>query len=136
MKKIIFNIGLFAGHNFHGIDLIVQKISGFFKNHTPVIFQTSLSGVPNAESPFFKRIFSDGNFDEATRKVAFELAVQGFAITDFPDNEFPNFSKNIKPRLHRHFDFDEWRREWHKNGISLRIQMPGNSTLCTPHCLQ
>ncbi|MBB3225074.1 phytanoyl-CoA dioxygenase family protein [Pseudoduganella umbonata] len=86
-----------------------------------VNFHNSLPGVPHVESPFFARIFDESIAPE-TRRIAFELAVKGYAVLDFPDADFDQMAESVKQDLHSYYDFDGWRAEGHKAGISLRVQ--------------
>lgn len=84
---------------------------------------TSLPGVPHIESPFFARIFSDPALDEATRKIAFDLAHQGYAVFDFPEPDFERMADNIQRDLADRFDLAQWRAEGHRRqDDSLRVQ--------------
>jgi hypothetical protein len=85
-------------------------------------WNNTLPGVPHVESPFFARIFSDPAIDDATRKIAFDLAHQGYAVFDFPDPDFERKAETIKHDLHGAFDFQRWREAGHAQGISLRVQ--------------
>ena len=88
----------------------------------PADFKNSLPGVPHIESPFFSRIFNAPDVDDETRRVAFELAVKGYAVIDFPDSGFEQMAESIKANLHSHYDFDGWREHGHEAGVSLRVQ--------------
>lgn len=84
-------------------------------------FKNSLPGVPHVEHPFFARIFDESIAPE-TRRIAFELATKGYAVMDFPDPDFDAMAESIKQQLHPHYDFEGWRDNGHKAGISLRVQ--------------
>lgn len=102
----------------------------------------SLPGVPHVESPFFARIFNDPAIDEDTRKIAFELAHQGYAVLDFPDPDFNRKAEAIKRDLEGQFDFVHWQREMHPQGVSLRVQdawkthADVHSLACNPQLLE
>jgi len=81
-----------------------------------------LTGVPHIESPFYTRIFAVEGVDEEARRVAADMATKGFAVIDFPDNEFDCMAESVKDGLRGHYDFDFWRTQGHKAGISLRVQ--------------
>jgi hypothetical protein len=86
-----------------------------------MIFKNSLPGVPNVEHPLLARIF-DESIDPETRRIAFELATKGYAVFDFPDQDFDSMAEAIKQELHPHYDFEGWRDHGHKADISLRVQ--------------
>lgn len=81
-----------------------------------------LPGVPWIESPFFLRIFNDLSFSDETRKVAAQLALQGYAIIDFPDDMLDFRIDAIKAHLSQEYDFEQWHKEGRLAGASLRIQ--------------
>lgn len=81
-----------------------------------------LPGVPAIESPFFRQLFADPSIDADTRRVALDLAVNGYAIIDFPDPGFDALAKAIQEDLHASYDFDGWKAVGHQVGTSLRVQ--------------
>lgn len=84
--------------------------------------ETSLRGVPHVESPFYTRIFGSPDIDGELKRVAFELAANGFAVIDFPEADFEGMAESIKTALHSHYDFEKWRERGQKAGTSLRVQ--------------
>jgi len=104
-------------------------------------WNNTLPGVPHVESPFFARIFSDPAIDDTTRKVAFDLAHQGYTVFDFPDEDFERKAEAIKHDLQGNFEFAQWQAEGHKQGISLRVQdawqdhTDVRDIACNPHIL-
>lgn len=102
----------------------------------------TLPGVPHIESPFFARIFGDPAIDQATRKIAFDLAHQGYAVFDFPDADFEHRAENIKRDLVGRFDLAHWQAEGHRQDDSLRVQNAWrtqedvHSIACNPRVLE
>ncbi|MFM0689223.1 phytanoyl-CoA dioxygenase family protein [Paraburkholderia strydomiana] len=85
-------------------------------------FNNPLPGVPAVENPFFDRIFADPNVDEETRRVARDLRDHGFAIIDFPDDDFEVVADSIKSQLHDQYDWDRWTETGYQDGHGLRIK--------------
>lgn len=81
-----------------------------------------LPGVPLVESPFFRRIFDDPAIHPTVRSVAHSLATQGYALIEFPDADFHRKAESIKTALGARFDFDAWRANGHREGVSLRVR--------------
>ncbi|HEY8050265.1 MAG TPA: phytanoyl-CoA dioxygenase family protein [Ramlibacter sp.] len=81
-----------------------------------------LPGVPSVESPFFRRLFDPATTDAQTLRVARDLHEHGFAVIDFPDGQIDELAEAIKRDLHGEFDWDFWRGDGHRQGISLRVQ--------------
>jgi hypothetical protein len=79
-----------------------------------------LPGVPHVESPFFSRIVEQLALDDATRRIAFDLYLKGYAVIDFPDPEIDLLAETIKRELHDQYDWDMWRQHGHQAGVSLR----------------
>ncbi|HET7593579.1 MAG TPA: phytanoyl-CoA dioxygenase family protein [Rhodanobacteraceae bacterium] len=77
-----------------------------------------LAGVPRIESPFFDEIFARLDPDAETLRVARDLHDRGFAVIDFPDEDFERHAEAIKHDLGERFDLGAWR----KKGGSMRIQ--------------
>lgn len=71
-------------------------------------FKNPLPGVPNVESPFFEEIFGAMDLDRETMRVARDLKKNGFAVFDFPEPEFAEFSKHIIQELDSRYDWDGW----------------------------
>lgn len=84
-------------------------------------YQRFLPGVPSVESPFFEKIFNDPSIDEETRRVAYDLNRDGFAVIDFPDSEFDDVAEAIKQDLHDSFRWDHWREVGYEAGEGLRV---------------
>jgi hypothetical protein len=85
-------------------------------------FINPLPGVPAVESPFFKQIFADPGIDAATLDVARQLHDKGFAVIDFPDDDFDQIADNIKAKLHEKYDWQYWQDRGYDVGDGLRIQ--------------
>jgi hypothetical protein len=81
-----------------------------------------LPGVPAVESPFFDQLFDPSATDPETLRVARDLHEQGFAVLDFPDPDIDAIADTIRRELHDTFDWDFWREQGHRQGISLRAQ--------------
>ncbi|MEZ5967269.1 MAG: phytanoyl-CoA dioxygenase family protein [Planctomycetota bacterium] len=47
-----------------------------------------LPGVPLIESPFFEEWLAQANLDDETRRIALDLWRDGYAVFDFPDDQF------------------------------------------------
>lgn len=75
-----------------------------------------LPGVPLVESPFFEEL--SAGFDAETRRIAGDLRTNGFAVFDFPDDDFAAVAARIKHDLAPRYTLDEWRR----GGASQRLQ--------------
>lgn len=84
--------------------------------------ENSLPGVPHVESPFYMRLFDGADIDDELKRVAFELAVNGFSVIDFPDANFRHIAASIMEDLQGHYDIVNWRQRDHKRGVSLRVQ--------------
>lgn len=81
-----------------------------------------LPGVPHVESPFFADIFNAANIDPVTRRIALDLATNGYAIIDFPDPDFAAVASAIQAGLGERFDLANWRAEGHRTGASPRLR--------------
>jgi hypothetical protein len=81
---------------------------------------TPLPGVPHIESPFFERIFGDPAFDPETRRIARDLALNGYAVLDFPDPGIDAMAEAIKGALLAAPQLDDWRAG--HSGTRPRIQ--------------
>jgi hypothetical protein len=71
-------------------------------------FNNPLPGIPSVESPFFSKIFSDPSVSEDVRRVATQLRDNGFAVIDFPDDDFDHVAEAIKANLHDKYDWANW----------------------------
>ncbi|CAN5376351.1 hypothetical protein BH10PSE1_BH10PSE1_11200 [soil metagenome] len=76
-----------------------------------------LPGVPAIESPFFEELF-DPNTDPLLYQYATQLNRDGYAIIDFPDDDFDAVADRIKASLHDRYNWAAWR----ERGEGLRIQ--------------
>jgi len=85
-------------------------------------WQNPLPGVPDVESPFFDRLFNQKQAKPGWYEAAVSLRDKGYAIIDFPDEDFDALADEIKSDLEPRYDFDGWRREGRDRGASLRIQ--------------
>lgn len=79
-----------------------------------------LPGVPLIESPFFTKLVTSLALDDETRRVAFDLFLQGYSVIDFPEPNFEQLTEQTKLALHDTFDWEWWRAEGHAKGISMR----------------
>ncbi len=71
--------------------------------------------VPNFESPFF----SIEDYPEKYQKIVKDLRENGFAVFDFPEEDFERLTKGIREDFNDLYDWDKWRA----GGLdSLRIQ--------------
>jgi len=77
--------------------------------------RATLSGVPLVESPFFEDILPSCGFGAETSRIAQSLHRNGYAILDFPDEEFDARAERIKGNLKPQFS-PEWLE---KNGGRL-----------------
>jgi hypothetical protein len=68
-----------------------------------------LPGVPLIESPFFDDFLGDGRLNEQEFQIASDLRKNGYAIFDFPEEEFAEVSGRLKTSMEPHFEFDKWR---------------------------
>jgi hypothetical protein len=81
--------------------------------------QDTIPGIPLCESPFFDEIFSSSEMDEQTIAIARELNEKGFAIIDFPDDDFDARVERIRKSLQNKYNWDDWKAG---KQSSLRIQ--------------
>jgi len=65
-----------------------------------------LPGVPKVESPFFNRFFKPG---DPHYDVAKSLHDDGYAVIDFPDDDFDALAADIIDDLTPRYDWDGWR---------------------------
>lgn len=63
-----------------------------------------LPGVPLVESPLFRTMVDELEFNELEKRIAVDLHEQGFAVFDFPDAEICERVERIKSNLLEHFD--------------------------------
>lgn len=83
-------------------------------------FVNPLPGVPHVESPFRERLLQDA--DAETQRIARDLDTNGFAAVDFPEPDFERISEAIKRELHGRYDWAEWHKSGHAQGIGMRVQ--------------
>ena len=74
----------------------------------PPPLQDPLPGVPRVESPFFDRFFGNGLVDAETYRVARDLNENGYAVIDFPDEDFDALTDRIRANLTPRYDWDTW----------------------------
>ncbi|WP_052408879.1 phytanoyl-CoA dioxygenase family protein [Paraburkholderia acidipaludis] len=86
------------------------------------MFENPLPGVPAVESPFFDAIFRNSQVDEHTLSIAKQLREDGFAVIEFPDDEFDRIADEIRHDLHGRYDWEHWRATGYEAGDSLRLQ--------------
>ncbi len=82
----------------------------------------SMPGVPLVESPFFEKEIEAKEFSNHDRRVAFDLYEKGYAVLDFPDDDFHDRADHIIDTLKPSFDIEGWRASGHKNNQGLRLQ--------------
>ncbi|WP_149536908.1 phytanoyl-CoA dioxygenase family protein [Siccirubricoccus phaeus] len=58
-------------------------------------FANPLPGVPAVESPFLPQLLDAAGADAETRRIARDLAEQGFAVLDFPDPDFDRLAESV-----------------------------------------
>ncbi len=61
--------------------------------------ENPLPGVPLVESPFFDELLAGMDLPAETRRIARDLARDGFATFDFPDADFPTLAQSIMDQL-------------------------------------
>ena len=69
-------------------------------------FNNPLPGVPAIESPFFSAIFADA--DDVTQQLARQINQYGFAVIQFPDEQFEALAAAIQTNLTPRFDAAAW----------------------------
>jgi hypothetical protein len=85
-------------------------------------FLNPLPGVPAIESPFFEKLFPPGKYSEEVMRVALDLREKGYAVIDFPDEEFDSVADKIKENLRDRYDWNHWQARGYNEGQGLRIQ--------------
>ena len=73
------------------------------------MWNNPLPNVPPVESPFFSKIFASARFSSETIKIAKELHENGYAIIDFPEDDFDRISSSIIKNLNEKYNWDAWR---------------------------
>lgn len=81
-----------------------------------------LPGVPWVESPFFEQLFTPETADPETLRIARDLHDKGFAVLELPAGDIDRWADEIRSALHGRFDWDGWRAQGHRLGISQRVQ--------------
>lgn len=66
-------------------------------------FANPLPGVPLVESPFFERFFNDAQTPPEVLKIAKQLRDVGYAVIDFPDEDFNAVADSIVHDMARYF---------------------------------
>ncbi len=69
-------------------------------------FTNPLPGVPSIESPFFETIFADA--DDVTQQLARQMQQYGFAVIQFPDDQFEALAATIQTNLTPRYDAAAW----------------------------
>ena len=82
----------------------------------------NLPGIPLIESPFFSREVEQKGLSNFERDVACALHDKGYAVIDFPDDDFDQRVDRILEALSPQFDIPEWRKSGHKLRSGLRLQ--------------
>ena len=73
---------------------------------SPSPFINPLPGVPGIESPFFEAIFAGA--DDVTQQLARQMQQRGFAVIEFPDDDFAALAEAIKANLTPRYDAAAW----------------------------
>jgi len=77
-----------------------------------------LPGVPLVESPFVNDVFAEGTVPESLRSLALDLARDGYAVIDFPDDDISGVADRIRASLHDRYDWTGWAA----GGADMRLQ--------------
>lgn len=83
-----------------------------------VRFVNPLPGVPDVESPFFDELFPAESTSPEVLAIAEKLRWDGYAVFDFPDDDFERVAESIKGNLEPKYDWAAW-RSGHAN---MRLQ--------------
>jgi hypothetical protein len=83
-------------------------------------FINPLPGVPAIESPFFEAIFADA--EGAILQVARQMQQYGFAVIQFPDDDFAAMAEAIKANLIARYNQDAWDAFRAGGGADLRLR--------------
>lgn len=83
-------------------------------------FKNPLPGVPHVESPFFASLFADQ--PDNVRSIALQMVTRGFAVIEFPQDDFANMAEAIKQNLTPHYPEQDWQafREGASGGLRLQ----------------
>jgi len=83
---------------------------------------SALPNVPPFESPFFQEWLEEKQPSDLVRDVATQLNEKGYAILDFPDDDFDGLVTKIREDLDDRYDWETWREKGWKGNDGLRIQ--------------
>ena len=83
-------------------------------------FTNPLPGVPAIESPFFSAIFAAE--DASVRDIALQMTTRGYAVIDFPQEDFAAAADEVIRNLGTHFSALDWARFRGGEGSGLRVQ--------------
>jgi hypothetical protein len=72
-------------------------------------FVHPMRGVPCVESPFFEKILPTLGLSEGERRIALDLHRDGFAVLDFPDEDFDEKAAKIIGALDSEYNWQAWR---------------------------
>ena len=90
--------------------------------------QNLLPGIPLIESPLFDELIESGDFTKKEKEIAISLHERGYAIIDFPHEDFDKLAENLITEVEPKLDFDAWKSEGHKAGRTLRSPTGFNSS--------
>lgn len=82
------------------------------------IIDNPLPGVPLVESPFVREFFPPESTDPKLLELVIQLNKNGYAVIDFPDENFAERADRIRSDLLDAYDWDRWR----VGGANLRLQ--------------
>lgn len=68
-----------------------------------------LPGVPDVESPFFARRFTEATVGPEVLRIARSLHEDGYAVLDFPEPGFDAMAESLKAKLADRYDWEGWR---------------------------
>lgn len=78
-----------------------------------------LPGVPDVESPFVEQLFAEESTPSVLRSLALNLARDGYAVIDFPDEDISDVADRIRCNLHNRYD---WAARASGRGGDMRLQ--------------
>lgn len=85
-------------------------------------WQNPLPGIPDVESPFFDDLFSRKTGHPGWFEMAQHFREHGFAVVDFPDEQFETLSDQIRADLNSEYDWEYWKGQGWSDGKGLRVQ--------------
>jgi ectoine hydroxylase-related dioxygenase (phytanoyl-CoA dioxygenase family) len=88
--------------------------------NTRAAFDNPLPGVPNIESPFFEAIFA--NAEPTLLQVARQMRERGFAVIEFPEDQFDSYAEAIKQNLTPRYDQAAWQQFRQGQHADLRLR--------------